>query len=191
VPQRESDAGALTKYFGKVAGDDEFKIRGIEARQRSTPPFIEDVQRDCLERLGATKSPDTVLDCLQDAIKRLHAGTVPVEQLVERNRVSKPLEGYTNQTRNVAALQRARDQGIGVHPGQDIEYVVVDDDKATRDRVMLAYEEPRGYDASYYEDQLIRAAESILSPLKWNQGEIRQHLSSMEDTVLSAFSTNG
>jgi len=44
VPQRESDAGALTKYFGKVAGDDEFKIRGIEARQRSTPPFIEDVQ---------------------------------------------------------------------------------------------------------------------------------------------------
>jgi len=36
VPQRESDAGALTKYFGKVAGDDDFKIRGIEARQRST-----------------------------------------------------------------------------------------------------------------------------------------------------------
>ena len=77
VPQRESDAGALTKYFGKVAGENDFKIRGIEARQRSTPPFIEDVQRDCL----------------QDAIKRLHAGTVPVEQLVERNRVSKPLEG--------------------------------------------------------------------------------------------------
>jgi DNA polymerase I len=116
---------------------------------------------------------------------------VPVEQLIERNRVSKPLEGYTNQTRNVAALQRARDQGISVHPGQDIEYVVVDDDKATRDRVVLAHEEPRGYDASYYEDQLIRAAESILSPLKWNQAEIRQHLSSMEDTVLSAFSTNG
>ncbi|SDN48068.1 hypothetical protein SAMN05192554_1469 [Haloarchaeobius iranensis] len=43
VPQRESDAGALTKYFGKVAGEDDFKIRGIEARQRSTPPFIEDV----------------------------------------------------------------------------------------------------------------------------------------------------
>ena len=35
VPQRESDAGALTTYFGKVAGDD-FKLRGIEARQRST-----------------------------------------------------------------------------------------------------------------------------------------------------------
>jgi DNA polymerase I len=127
VPQRESDAGALTKYFGKVAGDDDFKIRGIEARQRSTPPFIEDVQRDCLERLDATRSPDAVLDCLQDAIKRLHAGTVPVEQLVERNRVSKPLEGYTQNTQNVAALKRARKQYLAIHPGQDIEYVVVDD----------------------------------------------------------------
>src|SRR6056297_3209820 len=62
VPQRESDAGALTKYFGKVAGDDEFKLRGIEARQRSTPSFIEDVQQDCLERFDATRSPDAVID---------------------------------------------------------------------------------------------------------------------------------
>ena len=93
VPQRESDAGALTKYFGKVAGDDDFKIRGIEARQRSTLPFIEDVQRNCLERLDATRSLDAVLNCVQDSIKRLHAGTVLVEQPVERNCVSKPLEG--------------------------------------------------------------------------------------------------
>ena len=33
VPQRESDAGALTKYFGKIADEDEFRICGIEARQ--------------------------------------------------------------------------------------------------------------------------------------------------------------
>jgi DNA polymerase I len=56
---------------------------------------------------------------------------------------------------------------------------------------MLAHEEAKEYDASYYEDQLIRAVESILSPLGWNQAEIRQRLSSMEDTVLSAFSTTG
>jgi DNA polymerase I len=37
VSQCESDVGALTKYFGKIGGDDEFKVRGIEARQRSTP----------------------------------------------------------------------------------------------------------------------------------------------------------
>jgi len=77
VPQRESDAGALTKYFGKVAGADEFKLRGIEARQRSTPPFVEAVQRDSLKRFDATRSPDAVFDRFQDAITRLHAETVP------------------------------------------------------------------------------------------------------------------
>jgi len=176
VPQRESDAGALTKYFGKEADDGDFKIRGIEARQRSTPPFIEDVQRSCLERLDATRSLDAVLDCLQDAIKRLHAGMVPVEQLVERNRVSKPLEGYTQNTQNVAALKRARDQDLAVHPGQDIEYVVVDDEKNSRERVALAHEEIESYDSSYYETQLVRAVESILAPLDWDRNDIRREL---------------
>lgn len=176
VPQRESDAGALTKYFGKVAGEDEFKVRGIEARQRSTPPFIEDVQRKCLDRLDATGGPDAVLGCLKRAIAKLHAGDVAAERLVERNRVSKPLESYTQYTQNVAALERARDQDLAVHPGQDIEYVVVDDEKSSRERVFLAHEDIETYDPSYYETQLVRAVESILSPLGWDRTDIRQEL---------------
>ena len=176
VPQRESNAGALTKYFGKVAGDDDFKIRGIEARQRSTPPFIEKSQRECLERFDATRSPGAVLTSLRDAIDRLHAGEVPIEDLVERNRVSKPLEGYTQNTQNVAALKRARDQDLAVHPGQDIEYVVVDDEKTSRERVALSHEEIESYDSSYYETQLIRAVESILAPLDWDRNDIRREL---------------
>jgi DNA polymerase I len=177
----------LTKYFGKEAGSEKFKIRGVEARQRSTPPFIEDVQRDCLEQLDATRSPDAVLDCLQDAIKRLHAGTVPVEQLVERNRVSKPLEGYSQNTRNVAALKRVREQDLAVHPGQDIEYVVVDDEKTSRERVALAHEEIESYDASYYKTQLVRAIESLLSPLGWDRTDIQQEISEGCEPELTDF----
>jgi len=187
VPQRESDAGALTKYFGKEAGDDEFKVRGIEARQQSTPPFIEDIQRECLGRLDGTHSADAVLGRLEKAIEALHAGDVAVERLVERNRVSKPLEGYTQNTQNVAALKRARDQDLAVHPGQDIEYVVVDDTKVTRDRVRLAHEAIESYDASYYETQLVRAIESVLSPLGWDRTDIRRALSELEDTKLRSF----
>jgi DNA polymerase I len=176
VPQRESDAGALTKYFGKVAGDEEFKLRGIEARQRSTPPFIENVQRDCLDRLDATRSPDAVLGRLERAIDELQAGNVAVERLVERNRVSKPLEGYSQNTQNVAALKRARDQDLAVHPGQDIEYVVVNDQKTSRERVALAHEEIESYDSSYYKTQLVRAVESILAPLDWDRNDIRREL---------------
>ena len=120
VPQCDSDAGALTKYFGKPAGDEGFKLRGIEARQRSTPPFVEAIQRDCLDRLDSAQSPDAVLRRLKRAIDELRAGNVAVERLVERNRVSKPLEGYTQDTQNVAALKRARDQDLAVHPGHRV-----------------------------------------------------------------------
>ncbi len=191
VPRRESDAGAPTKYFGKVAGDDEFKIRGIEARQRSTPAYIEEVQRDCLEQFDATRSPEAVLNCLQDAIERLHAGTVSVEELVERNRVSKPLEGYRQNTQNVAALKRARDQDLAVHPGQDIKYVVVDDEKTSRERVALAHEEIESYDPSYYETELVRAAESLLSPLGWDRSKIRRELAETRVPELTAFTNTG
>ncbi len=191
VPQRGSDAGALTKYFGKVAGKDKFKIRGIEARQRSTPPFIEEVQRECLERFDATRSAEAVLGCLQDAIERLRSGEVPVKQLVERNRVSKPLEEYTQNTQNVAALKRARDQDLAVHPGQDIEYVVVDDEKASRGRVALAHEEIESYDPSYYETELVRAVESVLSPLGWSRSDIHQELAKTRVPELTAFTDAG
>ena len=187
VPQRESDAGALTKYFGKVAGKDEFKIRGIEARQRSTPEFIEDVQRDCLEILGQTQSPDAVISRLERAISELYAGDVNSDRLVERNRVSKPVEAYTQYTQNVAALERARDQNLAVHPGQDVEYVVVDDEKASRERVALAHEETDQYDPSYYETQLVRAVESVVSPLGWSRSDIRRRLAKTRTTKITSF----
>ncbi len=109
------------------------------------------------------------------------------EDLVERNRVSKPLEGYTQNTQNVAALKRARDQDLAVHPGQDIEYVVVDDEKNSRERVALAHEEIETYDASYYEMQLVRAVESLLSPLGWDRTEIRRELTEIRMPELTAF----
>jgi DNA polymerase I len=123
-------------------------------------------------------------------LKRLHAGTVPVEQIVERNRVSKPLEEYRQNTQNVAALKRARKQDLAIHPGQDIEWVVVVDEKNSRERVALAHEEVESYDASYYETQLVRAVESVLSPLGWSQSEIHQEIAKTRPTNLRSFTGN-
>jgi len=187
VPQRESNTGALTKYFGKVSGQEEFKLRGIEARQRSTPPFIEAVQRECIAVLDETQSPEAVICQLKAAIASLHSEEIAADQLVERNRVSKPLEGYTQNTQNVAALKRARDQELGVHPGQDIEYVVVDDQKLSRDRVALAHEEIEEYDPEYYETQLVRAVESVLSPKGWDRTDIRRELAETTTSRLRDF----
>lgn len=187
VPQRHSDTGALTKYFGKLTDEAGVKLRGIEARQRSTSSFVETIQRACLDRFAATRSPEAVIDRLHQAITRLHTGGVAPDQLVEEVCVSKPLDAYTHTTRTVAALERARAQDIAPHPGQRIRYIVVDDAKSTRDRVAFVHEHPESYDAEYYETQLIRAVESLLSPLDWDRTDIQCALNDYETPGLATF----
>jgi DNA polymerase I len=65
--------------------------------------------------------------------------------------------------------------------------VVVDDEKSLRDPVALAHEEIETYDASYYETQLVRAVESVLSPLGWDRTEIRWKIAETRETNLAAF----
>ncbi|WP_227377879.1 hypothetical protein [Haladaptatus halobius] len=141
VPLRDSDAGALTKYFGKVAGEDEYKYRGIKCRQRSTPSYIDDAQKALIRAVDEYHDPEAVCEELRSWVDRLKRGAVDPSELVIMNRVSKHREDYSQSTRSVAALERAADLGLTRAPGQSVSYVVVDDAKHSRERVMLASEE--------------------------------------------------
>lgn len=187
APRKDSAEGALNRYFAKVAGKDEYKKRGIEARQRSTPLYIEACQQDLLQVLDEHRAPAPVCDRLEVQLAELRRGDVPPDDLVIKRRVSKEIEEYTQYTRNVAALERASDRGFSVAPGEDVEFVVVDDSKSSRERVALAFEEPSTYDTEYYSELLIRAAESIVSPLGWTRARIRRYLADTEETSITAY----
>ena len=51
----------------------------------------------------------------------------------------------------------------------------------------MAHEEIESYDASYYETQLVRAIESVLSPIGWDRTEIRREIAETRETDLAAF----
>ena len=186
VPTADGRAGALTKYFGKRT-DGTYKYRGIEARQRSTPAFVGAVQETLVETLDEHREPGPVCDRLARAIGRVRSGDVDLDDLVIRTAAAKALDAYDQRTRTVAALERYRDHGIDRHPGQDVRYVVVDDDRSDRDRVRLPWEPIDRYDADFYETLLVRAAESVLSPLGWGRDRIRESLSGGRDLQLAAF----
>lgn len=78
--------------------------------------------------------------------------------------VSRNRSKATHDTPRTLQHLSARDQEINIHPGQDIEHVVVDDEKSSRERVTLAHEMTDAYDPDYYETQSVRAVESVLSP---------------------------
>ncbi|USZ67387.1 type B DNA-directed DNA polymerase [Halorussus salilacus] len=189
VPLRDSEAGALTKYFGALSGggdDRQFKYRGIECRQRSTPPFVADVQEDLVAVLDETRSPEAVTDRLRRALGALREGRVDPGELVVEQRTSKRADEYARATRTVAALERATGDGRDVRPGQGVEYVVVDDSKRSRERVQLA-DEAETYDAEFYVGEVLRAAESVLSPLGWRREYIEACLAERTDASLGSY----
>jgi DNA polymerase I len=188
VPRREGSGGALTKYFGRVAGDERtYKYRGIECRQDGTCPFVADAQRDLIRVLDRTRSPEAVCDRLGRHLETLRAGEVAPDRLTIVQRVSKPAGAYDRATRNAAALERAERAGLPVHPGQRVRYVVVDDDADSADRVRLAHEAPGRYDVDCYAERLVRAAASLLSPLGWDESRIHRRLSGTRDARLGSF----
>ncbi|WP_458190896.1 type B DNA-directed DNA polymerase [Haladaptatus sp. NG-WS-4] len=187
VPLRDSDAGALTKYFGKVAGKDEYKYRGIECRQRSTPSYIDDAQKALIRVVDVSRDPEAVCVELRSWVDRLERGAVDPSELVITNRVSKKREDYTQSTRSVAALERAAELGLARSPGQSVSYVVVDDAKQSRERVLLASEELDEYDTGFYRELLVRAAASVVSPLGWRASDIEEELGQYTESSLVSF----
>jgi DNA polymerase I len=192
VPQRDSAAGALTRYFGRRAaadpeadGLDAYKMRGIEARQRSTPDWVVDVQTDLLSVFDATRSPEAVCDRLRRRLRALDRGDVPTDELVVDQRVSKPPEAYTHRTRTVAALERATD-AWNLQPGQHVEYVVVNDEARGRARVALP-EAAERYDTRFYTDLAVRAASSILAPLGWDGDDVREYLDTTRQVSVKSY----
>jgi DNA polymerase, archaea type len=187
VPLRDSDAGALTKYFGKLAGEDEYKYRGIECRQRSSPSYIDEAQKALIRAVDEYRDPEAVCEELRSWVDRLERRAVDPNELVITNRVSKKREDYTQSTRSVAALERAAGLGLGRAPGQSVSYVVVDDSKKSRERVLLASEEEDEYDTGFYQELLVRAAASVLSPLEWREKRIEKFLSSLDELSFKSF----
>lgn len=99
VPLRDSDQGALTKYFGKTAESDRedsaYKYRGIERRQRSTPAWIADAQQELVETLDQHRSPNAVCARLQRRLAELRAGGVDPQELAINNRASARMSTIT------------------------------------------------------------------------------------------------
>ena len=185
--------GALTKYFGRRSDattthdDSRYKFRGVECRQRSTPPYVADAQRTLVETFDRHRTPERVCDRLGEFLAEVRAGDVDPLDLRIENRVSKAAEEYTQRTRNVAALERAAGLGMEKRPGEGVAYVVVDDDRRSCDRVRLAAERPDRYDATFYADLLVRAATSVVGPLGWREGDVRRYLADRVDGTVTAY----
>ncbi|GAB3686335.1 type B DNA-directed DNA polymerase [Salinarchaeum chitinilyticum] len=198
--QAADESGGIGAGADAVDFDDRYKLRGIEARQRSTCAFVAAAQRDLLATFHREREPGAVCDRLERHLRTLRSGEVDPAELAITQRATKPAEAYEQATRAKAALERAAAVGVPRSPGQSVEYVVVDDDRSGPERVRLAFETAAAssaggsnaatnptYDAAFYAGRLVRACESLVAPLGWTEGRIRSHLANDRDATLAAF----
>ena len=201
LPSRMHGSGSLTKYW--AYGEKGFKVRGIEMRQHSTPPWIRSLQEHALHLLAAGERvngvPNRSAQCevfrfYRRERERLHASGVALEDLVLSRRVSKEMDDYRVKNLTYAALLRAHQQGHVVPPGGKIRYVVVNA-SATElwDRVLLE-EELVGVNTMHggchvhYGALAQRALWAILAPFGWTDEMLERGIE--QPTLLDFTSTS-
>ena len=181
LPSKQTKVGALTRYYG-VFENGEVKVRGIELRQRNTPEFLREVQRQVLSVLQQARTAEEFEACLPQAVDALLTsgkpvvdGTVNVRSLVFHTKASRDISEYHVQTFVKAALLQLRDHDIIVKPGQSVQYLVTDEqslDYRRRVRVAEALTGSEQVDVGYYLRQIAKCGESILLPF----GYSKEHL---------------
>ena len=188
VPRKSSraDISTLNRYFGKKKNGD-LKTAGIEAEQDPVSNFIKDAQIKMIEALDEEMSEDDVIEVVKKHVTKLESNNVPVDSLVKTKKTSKNLDDYKVENRTVSALRRAKKHNKDVRPGEEVKFVVKNDSAKPLDRTRLEFESSEGdYDPNYYSDMLIRAAESVTSPLGVEEDEIRSRVFG-RDTKLTQY----
>lgn len=185
VPRKNSRAGALNRYFGRKKKDG-FKIRGIQARQSSTCELVEKFQRKLMENFEP-ENPERILELAEQKIFEVRSGKISPEKLLIEKQASKKLEDYRVSNRLTSALRRAEFNGLEVRPGQEVGFVVRNDDAAPLNRVRLSFEAGERYDENFYVDKLLDAAYTVLAPLDWSREEVEAKIRGSGRKKLASF----
>jgi DNA polymerase elongation subunit (family B) len=173
LPSKNYDVGALNRYYG-MFDNGEIKVRGIELRQRNSPIFLKNMQKDMIDVFSKANTSSEFLGlitCAVDVIrkygKKIINNNFSQQELVITNCVSKDITDYKVNTLLKSALLQLRKAGVEPEPGQSVRYVVCDE--KTRNpwkRVCIAenLEDNDKIDVDFYLRQVAQYAESILIP---------------------------
>ena len=183
LPCRNQPYGALTRYCG-VKEDGTIKVRGIELRRRDTPPYIKQLQLDLLTCLAGAEDAEEMqemlpqlLDIVKAYLERLHNGDVGIDDLVITQNISRSPGEYQQQCSQAIAAELAVRYGQDIQPGQPVRYVHTDaQSRHPLRRVALPHTSAAThYDKDKYAQLLLRATDTLLTPLGWNYDRLVEH----------------
>ena len=162
----------LNRYFGAYE-DGEVKVRGVEARRHDTPLAFARCQMQILRTLARgdsvaearAKIPECT-DIFLGHAEALARHEIPSSELAFTTNLSKAPEEYTAMTVQHAALNQLVAEGVQLHAGEGIRYVITDykgKDSQRATPVDVIKDESK-YDSERYIQLLAETCASVLEP---------------------------
>jgi len=159
------------RYFG-VFQDGSIKVRGIELRRHDSPAFITEIQMQMLEILAqaadASHLPNSlpeIYSLLRRKLSDLRAGRVPLEKLLICQRLSREMGEYRSPSPVAQAVQQLAEVGKPTRPGQSIRFLYLRGKPGVYAWNLPEPPDKKGVDTAYYAELLLRAAQTVLTPL--------------------------
>lgn len=163
VTTRTGKAGAKKKY-ALINEKGRLKIRGFETVRRDWCELARKVQDKVLRLILEDGNEKRALKYVKEIIEKIKQKRIPLNQLIIKTQLKKPLSEYKAISPHVIAAKKMKDSGIPVEVGGLIEYYIAKSQKEKsliRERVKLPQEKGE-YDIEYYlEHQIIPAVENI------------------------------
>jgi DNA polymerase II len=166
------------RYFG-VFQDGSIKMRGIEARRRDTPPFIANTQVAILECLA--EAPDAeqlqerlnaALNILRRQLQMLREDKIELSKLLTAQKLSRDLEAYTNPSPAARAARQLKAVGKTIRPGQRIQFLYMRGQPDVYAWDLPNPPDPNRINRKYYQELLLRSAETVLKPFGLNMEKL-------------------
>ncbi|MBI3023852.1 MAG: hypothetical protein HYY68_09065 [Thaumarchaeota archaeon] len=163
----------LNRYYGAYRNG-ELKVRGIEARRHDTPLIFSRCQMEILSLLAKADSVDQAREMIPDCVDifvryamAIQNQEVPIEQMVFTRNISKKPDEYTSRTVEAGVAKQLAREGVELHAGEQVRYVITDYCSTSSERRAMAFDLADGrtaYDSRRYIELLGEVCSAILEP---------------------------
>jgi DNA polymerase elongation subunit (family B) len=165
----------LNQYFGAY-WDGRIKVRGIEARRHDTPAFFSKCQLEILELLARAETVEEAAAMVGECIgvflahaRSLLEHRAPIEGLVFTRNLSKKPGEYANRSLTSSVADQLVREGVELHAGEAVQYVITDYESKSAGRRAVAFElvdAKTVYDAKRYVALLAETCSTVLKPFR-------------------------
>jgi DNA polymerase elongation subunit (family B) len=172
----------LNRYYG-IFQDGKLKVRGIDLRRHDTAGIVRRCQTDVLTTLSKADNSEEFMTLIPEAltvvrsyVHLIRSGAIPVEELVIEKRLSKNPNEYRNLVPQAIAAKHLAAEGMEVHAGQTINYILTYDKSRINQNRALPTElmdEGSDFDSERYVDLLLSSVVNLLLPFGYDLAALK------------------